>query len=48
MNKKIHIIYMSLIAITIGSFFFLISDIESNQDKRCWEMIKEIAESEEI
>ena len=48
MNKKIHIIYISLIAIIIGSFSFLISDIESNQDKRCWEMIKEIAKSEEI
>jgi hypothetical protein len=48
MNKKIHIIYISLIAIIIGSFSFLISEIESNQDKRCWEMIKEIAESEEI
>jgi preprotein translocase subunit YajC len=48
MDKKIHIIYISLIVITIGGFSFLISDIESNQDKKCWEMIKEIAKSKEI
>ncbi|MDA9920897.1 hypothetical protein N9D96_02380 [Gammaproteobacteria bacterium] len=48
MNKSLHIIYLSLIIITISGFSINIKQVEENQDKRCWEMIKEIAESKEL
>lgn len=48
MNKKIHIIYLSLIIIIISGSSIHVKQVKENQDKRCWEMIKEIAESKEI
>jgi hypothetical protein len=48
MNKKIHIIYISLIAVIVTGFCLSIKQVKESQDERCWEMIEEIAESKEI
>jgi hypothetical protein len=48
MNKKIHVIYISLLVIVITGFSFYVAQIEDSQDQRCWEMLKEIAGSKEI
>tara|TARA_B110000046_G_C12821732_1_gene325711 strand:- start:172 stop:315 length:144 start_codon:yes stop_codon:yes gene_type:complete len=47
MNKK-NIIYISLIVIIVTGFYLSIKQVKESQDERCWEMIKEMAESAEI
>ena len=48
MNKKIHIIYIALIAVIVTGFFLSIKQVKESQVNRCWEVIKEISESKEI
>ena len=48
MNKKIHIIYISLIVVIVTGFSFSIKEVQDEQDDRCWEMIKKMSESKEI
>jgi hypothetical protein len=48
MNKKIHIIYISLIVVIVTGFSFSIKQVQENQDDSCWEMIKKMSESKEI
>jgi len=48
MNKKIHIIYIALIAVIVTGFCLSIKQVKESQVKRCWEVFKEISESKEI
>ena len=42
------IIYLSIIGVTLLSLVVLNIDTKNNQDDRCWDMIKKMANSEGI
>ena len=48
MNKKIHIIYLSLIIILISGSSIHVKQVKENLDNRCCEIIKDKEERKEI
>jgi hypothetical protein len=46
--KKKDYIYCSVILLILVSSSITINNILANQDKNCWNMLKEISESKEI